>query len=55
MNQTLSLSFAEPISIRELLLLLVRDTDLSVVPDPDVDGHVRRRTEERRRCGRRWT
>ncbi|MFO7695439.1 MAG: secretin and TonB N-terminal domain-containing protein [Vicinamibacterales bacterium] len=38
MNQTFSLSFAEPISIRELLLLLVRDTDLSVVVDPDVEG-----------------
>jgi MSHA biogenesis protein MshL len=38
MSQTLSLSFAEPISIRELLLLLVRDTNLSVVLDPDVDG-----------------
>jgi MSHA biogenesis protein MshL len=36
--QTLSLSFAEPISIRELLLLLVRDTNLSVVLDPDVEG-----------------
>ena len=38
MNQTFSLSFAEPISIRELLVLLVRDTDLSVVLDPDVEG-----------------
>ena len=38
MNQTLSLSFSEPISIPELLLLLVRDTNLSVVLDPDVDG-----------------
>jgi MSHA biogenesis protein MshL len=38
MAQTLSLSFAEPISIRELLLLLVRDTNLSVVLDPDVEG-----------------
>jgi MSHA biogenesis protein MshL len=38
MSQTLSLSFAEPIPIRELLLLLVRDTDLSVVVDPDVEG-----------------
>jgi len=38
MNQTLSLSFADPISIRELLLLLVRDTNLSVVLDPDVEG-----------------
>jgi MSHA biogenesis protein MshL len=38
MNQPFSLSFAEPISIRELLLLLVRDTNLSVVLDPDVEG-----------------
>jgi MSHA biogenesis protein MshL len=38
MDQTISLSFAEPIAIRELLLLLVRDTNLSVVPDPDVEG-----------------
>jgi MSHA biogenesis protein MshL len=38
MSETLSLSFAEPISIRELLLLLVHDTNLSVVLDPDVDG-----------------
>lgn len=38
MEQTISLSFAEPIAIRELLLLLVRDTNLSVVPDPDVEG-----------------
>jgi MSHA biogenesis protein MshL len=38
LSQTLSLNFAEPISIRELLLLLVRDTTLSVVLDPDVEG-----------------
>jgi MSHA biogenesis protein MshL len=38
MEQTISLSFAEPIAVRELLLLLVRDTNLSLVPDPDVDG-----------------
>jgi MSHA biogenesis protein MshL len=38
MSETLSLSFAEPISIRELLLLLVHDTPLSVVLDPDIDG-----------------
>jgi MSHA biogenesis protein MshL len=38
MDQTISLNFAEPIAIRELLLLLVRDTNLSVVPDPDVEG-----------------
>lgn len=37
-DQTLSLSFSEPIPVRELLLLLVRDTGLSVVPDPDVTG-----------------
>ncbi len=38
LSQTLSLSFAEPISIRDLLLLLVQNTTLSVVLDPDVDG-----------------
>jgi MSHA biogenesis protein MshL len=38
LGQTLSLSFAEPISIRDLLLLLVQNTTLSVVLDPDVDG-----------------
>jgi len=38
MSQPFSLSFAEPIAIRELLLILVRDTDLSVVIDPDVEG-----------------
>jgi MSHA biogenesis protein MshL len=38
MEQTISLSFAEPIAVPELLLLLVRDTNISVVPDPDVEG-----------------
>jgi MSHA biogenesis protein MshL len=38
MDQPFSLSFAEPISVRELLLVLVRDTNLSVVPAPDVEG-----------------
>ena len=38
MEQTISLSFAEPVSVRELLLLLVRDTNISVVPDSDIDG-----------------
>jgi MSHA biogenesis protein MshL len=38
MEQTISLSFAEPVSVRELLLLLVRDTNISVVPNSDVDG-----------------
>ncbi len=37
-EQALSLSFSEPVAVRELLLLLVRDTNLSVVPDPDVSG-----------------
>lgn len=37
-EQTFSLSFAEPIPVRELLLLLVRDTGISVVPDPGVEG-----------------
>lgn len=37
-EQTFSLNFSEPIPLRELLLLLVRDTNLSVVPDPGVDG-----------------
>jgi MSHA biogenesis protein MshL len=37
-EQTLSLSFSEPVPVRELLLLLVRDTNISVVPDPDVEG-----------------
>jgi len=39
MDQPFSLSFAEPISIRELLLLLVRDTNLSVVLDPMSRAH----------------
>jgi MSHA biogenesis protein MshL len=38
LSQPLSLSFAEPISIRDLLLLLVQNTTMSVVIDPDVDG-----------------
>ncbi len=37
-EQAMSLSFSEPVAVRELLLLLVRDTNLSVVADPDVDG-----------------
>ncbi len=37
-EQAMSLSFSEPVAVRELLLLLVRDTNLSVVSDPDVDG-----------------
>jgi MSHA biogenesis protein MshL len=33
-----SLRFAEPLPIRDLLLLLVRDTSFSIVPDPDIEG-----------------
>lgn len=40
-NRTFSLTFAEPTPIPDLLLLLVRDTRLSVVPDPDVQGTFR--------------
>ena len=38
LEQTLSLSFAEPIAIRELLQLLVSGTNISVVLDPEVEG-----------------
>ncbi|MCX6545359.1 MAG: hypothetical protein NTV05_13240 [Acidobacteria bacterium] len=38
LEQMLGLSFAEPIAIRDLLQLLVRDTNISVVVDPDADG-----------------
>jgi len=38
LEQMLGLSFAEPIAIRELLQLLVRDTTISVVVDPEADG-----------------
>ena len=34
----LSLLMSEPVPIRDLLLLLVRDTSLSIVPDPTVAG-----------------
>ena len=34
----LSLLMSQPIPIRELLLLLVRDTWISIVPDPNVEG-----------------
>ena len=37
-NRAFTLVFAQPVPIRELLLLLVRGTTLSVVPDPGVDG-----------------
>ena len=37
-NREFSLTFAQPIPIRELLLLMVRGTGLSVVPDPTISG-----------------
>jgi MSHA biogenesis protein MshL len=37
-NRSFSLTFAQPVPIRDLLLLLVRGTNLSVVPDPSVSG-----------------
>ena len=37
-NRTFSLTFAQPVPITDLLLLLVRGTNLSVVPDPALGG-----------------
>jgi type II secretory pathway component GspD/PulD (secretin) len=37
-NCTFSLTFAQPVPIKDLLLLLVRGTTLSVVPDPAISG-----------------
>jgi type II secretory pathway component GspD/PulD (secretin) len=37
-NRAFSLTFAQPVPIKDLLLLLVRGTSLSVVPDPALDG-----------------
>jgi general secretion pathway protein D len=37
-NRTFTLTFARPVSIKDLLLLLVRGTSLSLVPDPNIDG-----------------
>jgi MSHA biogenesis protein MshL len=37
-GQAMSLSFSEPVAVRELMLLLVAETNVSVVADPDVDG-----------------
>ena len=36
--RTRSFLFTEELPIKDLLMRLVRDTDLSVVPDPDVEG-----------------
>jgi MSHA biogenesis protein MshL len=37
-NRVFNLTFAQPVAIRDLLLLLVRGTSLSVVPDPVLSG-----------------
>src|SRR6478752_2992383 len=37
-KRAFSLTFAQPVPIKDLLLLLVRGTALSVVPDPGISG-----------------
>jgi type II secretory pathway component HofQ len=37
-NRAFSLTFAQPVPIKDLLLLLVRGTSLSIVPDPATEG-----------------
>jgi MSHA biogenesis protein MshL len=37
-NRTFALSFAQPVAIRDLLLLLVHGTSLSMIPDPGISG-----------------
>jgi type II secretory pathway component GspD/PulD (secretin) len=37
-NRTFTLTFGQAVPIKDLLLLLVRGTSLSIVPDPDVAG-----------------
>lgn len=37
-NRTFSLTFAQPVPIKDLLLLLVRGTSISIVPDPAIGG-----------------
>jgi hypothetical protein len=37
-NRAFSLTFAQPVPINDVLLLLVRGTNLSVVPDPSISG-----------------
>jgi MSHA biogenesis protein MshL len=37
-NRAFTLTFAQPVPINDLLLLLVRGTSLSVVPDPQIAG-----------------
>jgi type II secretory pathway component HofQ len=37
-NRTFSLTFAQPVALHDVLLLLVRGTSLSIVPDPSANG-----------------
>jgi MSHA biogenesis protein MshL len=37
-NRVFTLTFAQPVAIPDLLLMLVRETSLSVVPDPGISG-----------------
>ena len=37
-NRTFSMTFAQPVALHDVLLLLVRGTNLSIVPDPSVNG-----------------
>jgi len=37
-NRTFSLTFAQPVALHDVLLLLVRGTNLSIVPDPSING-----------------
>jgi type II secretory pathway component GspD/PulD (secretin) len=37
-NRAFTLTFAQPVPIKDLLLLLVRGTSLSVIPDPAIGG-----------------
>jgi MSHA biogenesis protein MshL len=37
-NRAFTLTFAQPVPVKDLLLLLVRGTSLSIVPDPAVNG-----------------
>ena len=37
-NRTFTLTFAQPVGVKDLLLLLVRGTNLSIIPDPAISG-----------------
>ena len=37
-SRTFSLTFAQPVAVQDVLLLLVRGTSLSIVPDPSING-----------------